>query len=410
MVNKYLRPRGGSETYMLRLGAYLEQAGHEVQYFGMEEKGRCVGNAAGSYTRPVEFHGGFSLPKAFYPLKTVYSAEARRKLRRVLEDFRPQVCHLQNFNYQLTPSILLELHWWRKKGNACRIIHTAHDFQLVCPNHMCRDPRTGQNCEKCLDGRYRNCIRNRCIHGSLAGSLAGAAEGMFWRKTGVYRYLDEVICCSEFQKLRLDRNPLLAGKTSVMHNFIDRAVWRETQKKGYVLYFGRYAEEKGIRTLLQACRELPEIPFVFAGSGPEEKEMEKLPNVKNAGFLEGEALEKLIREASFSVCPSEWYENCPFSVMESQMYGTPVLGASAGGIPELVEAGKRGELFESGNAEALKAGIRKLWEDPELLRAYSRNCRELPFDDLEGYTAKLLRLYTGEREKAGKKGGTGCGN
>ena len=76
-----------------------------------------------------------------------------------------------------------------------------------------------------------------------------------------------------------------------------------------------------------------------------------LSNIKNVGFQKGEALEKLIREARFSIYPSEWYENCPFSVMESQMYGTPVLGANIGGIPELIQVGKTGELFESGNAE-----------------------------------------------------------
>ena len=70
---------------------------------------------------------------------------------------------------------------------------------------------------------------------------------------------------------------------------------------------------------------------------------------KNVGFQKGEALEKLIREARFSIYPSEWYENCPFSVMESQMYGTPVLGANIGGIPELIQVGKTGELFESSN-------------------------------------------------------------
>ena len=53
-------------------------------------------------------------------------------------------------------------------------------------------------------------------------------------------------------------------------------------------------------------------------------------------FQKGEALEKLIREARFSIYPSEWYENCPFSVMESQMYGTPVLGADIGGMSVII--------------------------------------------------------------------------
>ena len=70
------------------------------------------------------------------------------------------------------------------------------------------------------------------------------------------------------------------------------------------------------------------MQFIFAGTGPLEYSIKGVKNIKNVGFQKGEALEKLIREARFSIYPSEWYENCPFSVMESQMYGTPVLGAN----------------------------------------------------------------------------------
>ena len=115
------------------------------------------------------------------------------------------------------------------------------------------------------------------------------------------------------------------------------------KKNDYVLYFGRFSQEKGIGTLLKACKELPDIPFIFAGTGPLGEDVGRIPNIKNVGFQSGISLERLVREARFSVYPSEWYENCPFSVMESQMYGTPVLGANIGGIPELIEAGKTGE-------------------------------------------------------------------
>ena len=50
MVNKFLYPNGGSETYIFKLGEYLERQGHEVQYFGMEHEGRCVGNHTEAYT------------------------------------------------------------------------------------------------------------------------------------------------------------------------------------------------------------------------------------------------------------------------------------------------------------------------------------------------------------------------
>ena len=396
MINKFLHPNGGSETYIFKLGAYLQSMGHEVQYFGMEHEGRCVGNRVNAYTSDMDFHGGSKLSKLTYPLKTIYSSEARKKLRLVLEDFQPEVCHLNNFNYQLTPSTLLEIAKWKKEGHPCRVIFTAHDYQLVCPNHMCNNPNTGENCEKCLGGHFGNCTKGKCIHGSLAKSAVGTLEAMLWNGCGVYKNIDVMICCSEFLKTKMDCNPLFAGKTLALHNFVDKVERKETEKQDYVLYFGRFSREKGIDTLLKVCKALPDIPFVFAGTGPLEGEIAGVPNIKNVGFQRGQTLENLIRQARFSVYPSQWYENCPFSVMESQLYGTPVLGADIGGIPELIEVGKTGELFESGNAAQLEEKIRTLWEDRELTDRYSENCAHLRFDDVAAYTEKLLKLYRGE--------------
>lgn len=48
-----------------------------------------------------------------------------------------------------------------------------------------------------------------------------------------------------------------------MHNFIDKVEWKETEKKDYVLYFGRFSEEKGIGTLIKVCKELPDVQLEF---------------------------------------------------------------------------------------------------------------------------------------------------
>ena len=392
MVNKFLYPNGGSETYIFKLGEYLQAQGHEVQYFGMEHEGRIVGNRINAYTGNMDFHGGSKLAKLLYPIKTIYSAEARKKIRLVLDDFQPDVCHLNNFNYQLTPSIILEIRKWEKESrHKCRIIYTAHDYQLVCPNHMCRNPNTQVNCEKCLDGHFQNCTKGKCIHGSFAKSVIGTMEATFWKWMGVYKQIDTIICCSHFMKTKLDSNPVFAGKTVVLHNFADSVKWKEVEKKDYVLYFGRYSQEKGIATLVQVAKELPDVQFIFAGSGPLEDLLDGVPNIRNVGFQSGDALETLIREARFTVYPSEWYENCPFSVMESQMYGTPVLGANIGGIPELIQVGKTGELFESGNAEALKHNLLKLQQGEQSANAYAQNCTDKAFDSAEDYVKKYMR-------------------
>jgi len=394
MINKFLYPNGGSETYIFKLGDYLKSQGHEVQYFGMEHEGRCVGNRVNAYTSSMDFHGGSKLSKLLYPIKTIYSVEARKKIRLVLDDFMPDVCHLNNFNFQLTPSIILEIRKFEKDtGHKVKIVLTAHDGQLVCPDHLMKNPITGQPCDKCLGGHYVNCIKGKCIHGSLAKSVIGAVEAYYWNMRKTYAEIDVVISPSRFLAEKLGTNPLLKERMVVLHNFTDEIEPRVYEKKPYVVYFGRYSEEKGIGTLVKVVKQLPDIPFIFAGNGPLEAEVNAVANIENRGFLTGDALRKLISEAQFSVFSSECYENCPFSVMESQMYGTPVLGANIGGIPELIQVGKTGELFESGNAEELKTKIDALWNDPARIAEYSNNCKNIAFDTIAEYYEKLMSIY-----------------
>ena len=414
MVNKFLYPNGGSETYIFKLGEQLQKIGHEVQYFGMEHEGRIVGNRVESYTTDMDFHSG-GLRKLLYPFQIIYSTEAKRKMRRVLEDFQPDVVHFNNINFQLTPSVIYAVRAYEKKyGRNIKIVYTAHDYQWVCPNHMMRIPSTGTICFACRGGDYIQCSKNRCIHNSKIKSLLGTIEAKYYARRETYGMVDVIVCPSEFMKKQLDTDPLLADKTIMMHNFIEADYVSGTntgqdaskqsdagnKKKDYVLYFGRFSEEKGTKTLLEACKALPNIPFIFAGTGPLEDCVSEVPNVENRGFVTGDALRELISQARFSVYPSEWYENCPFSVMESQMYGTPVLVSDLGGAPELVQAGKTGELFRGGDVQELTEHIRVLWNNPELCRQYSENCKNINFDTIQEYCDKIVRkVYVGDSEQ-----------
>ena len=113
-VNKFLYPNGGSETYIFELGKQLKKEGHEVQFFGMEHKGRIVGNNIEAYTSDMDFHTG-KIARLLYPFKILYSFEARKQISKVLEDMQPDVVHLNNINFQITPSIIDEIIKYRKK-------------------------------------------------------------------------------------------------------------------------------------------------------------------------------------------------------------------------------------------------------------------------------------------------------
>ncbi len=388
-VNKYLYNRGGAETYLIKLGEYMKSVGHEVEYFGMQDDKNIVFNSVGSYTDNIDFHSS-SLKYITYPFTTIYSHKARVKLRKVIEDFKPDVVHINNFNYQLTPSIIYEI----KKHNI-PMVYTAHDVQLVCPNHRMKNDKVEGLCRECNGGRFYNCVKNNCVHGSKLRSLIGMAESWIYRLLHTYKFIDRVICPSAFMEKELKNNPDLIGRTTTIYNFIDEISPKGIERENYVLYFGRYSEEKGIRTLIKAAERLPKVQFVFAGKGDLEKEINAVPNIRNVGFKTGDELNEIIEKAAFSVLPSEWSENCPFTVMESQTMQTPVIGANIGGIPELIEEGKTGLLFESGNADELTERIEYLYNNRELCREMSANCADISYDTIADYTDKMIKLYKG---------------
>ncbi|MCR4990574.1 MAG: glycosyltransferase [Lachnospiraceae bacterium] len=406
IVNKFLYPNGGSETYIFKLGEELKRRGHLVSYFGMEHEGRVVGNGRGLYTSNMDFHSG-GLKKLIYPFKIIYSREAYKKMYKLMDRFLPDVVHLNNFNFQLTPSIIYAARKWEKRNKKrVKIVYTAHDSQWVCPNHLMLVPSTGERCFDCEGGCFNNCIKKKCIHNSFIKSFLASFEAKYYLARKTYRMVDAIISPSEFIKNKIETYPLFASRNgdgrkpliTTMHNFLDKKedgkkdTDGKSDKGNYVLYFGRYSEEKGVETLLKVCEQTPEINYKFAGSGPLKHFVESKDNITEMGFLQGEELVKVIKRAQITIFPSECYENCPFTVMESIAYGTPVLASNLGGVPELLDDGVTGELFKAGDANDLKAHLKSMLEDSEKLREYTEKCKKAIFDSVSDYTDKFLKI------------------
>lgn len=399
-VNKFLYPRGGAETYFLKIGEELTRRGHEVEYFGMYDEKNTVGNSLHLATTNMDFHAA-GPEKLLYPFRIVYSREAKRKLKEVIAAFGPDIVHFNNINFQLTPSVICA-------GAECGVpmVQTVHDVQMLCPNHMMMEYHSKKLCEDCMGKKSKwPCVKKRCIHGSLPKSLIGAVEGTLYECSPVYDKIDRFICPSAFLEEKLLNVPRFRGKTVMLHNFLSKVSDADGTPKGdYVLYFGRLAEEKGIDRILEACKLLPDVPFVIAGGGPLEDLCKNctLPNVKYVGFKTGKELEELVAGALFTLHLSIWYENCPLALLESQSLGTPVLCNRIGGIPELVEEGKTGILNDTFTPEAYAEKIAALYADKALLAEMAQNClrKRERMMTLERYCDKLLALYTEVTEAA----------
>lgn len=392
LVNKFLYPKGGAETYTFKLGEALTAHGHSVQYFGLDNPKNIVGNNVDAYVSDMDFGQGVRKNLAA-PFRIIYSSEAKRKITKVLYDFEPDVVHMNNIQFHLTPSIILAVEKYRKKtGRKVKIVYTAHDYQLICPSHGLFDADIIV-CEKCLGGNYTHCLRTKCMKNSYSKSFLAMLDAYYWKFSKAYRYIDTIICPSRFLKSKLDRQARFANKTVAIHNFIEQQTPTQIEKGNYVLEFGHLSKDKGTLTLLEVAKRMPNVRFVFAGYGAAEAEIAKVPNAEFVGFKTGEELKNLIAQALCSIYPSEWYENCPFSVIESQMYGTPVIGSRMGGIPELIREEKTGLMFEAGNVDDLEEKLRYLLETPTVLEAYTDNCKAVSFETPQTYYQQILKLY-----------------
>ncbi len=372
MVNKFLYPRGGSESYMLSLGEYFEKLGHEVEYFGMYDEKNTVGNSAGQYTQNMDFHTG-KLERFIYPFKIIYSFEAKKKIGRVIDTFKPDIVHMNNINFQLTPSIIDAV---KKRG--IPLVQTVHDYQMICPNHLLYDFESNVACEKCLEGSYINCLKNKCIHNSKIKSFLGVVEALFYSALKTYRKVDLFVCPSNFLANRLlSAKSFYKGKTFTIHNFINKKEFAKKDISGepYIVFVGRLSKEKGVENLAGAAKLLGEYRFVVAGSGPDEDVLKNIANVELAGFLTGEKLYDVMSNAKILLLPSVCYENCPLSILEAHSMGVPVVTMNYGGMAELVRDGETGTLVDEATPESIAEKIRQIMSDESYYNKLKENCK-----------------------------------
>lgn len=268
----------------------------------------------------------------------------------------------------------------------------------------------GTVCERCKPRRFYQAVVHRCIKDSVLASIVCAAELYLHRYTGVYETnVDTFITTSRFYQQKMIEWGIPEKQLVCIPNFVHANRYAPVYGgDDYFLYFGRLSEEKGLFTLLKAMRRLQQGTLYIVGDGPLYEPLRqtiaeyRLKNVHLTGPKWNEELVSLISRARFTVLPSEWYENCPIALMESYAYGKPVLGANIGGIPEMIQHGETGLLFESYNVEDLAEKIRYLLTHDSVAAQMGRHARSKVEREYhpERHYAALAQVY---REVLGKR-------
>jgi glycosyltransferase involved in cell wall biosynthesis len=349
---------------------------------------------SGHFVSRVELDGSGSLLERLRVAgRVVYSLEARRKLGTLLEAERPDVAHLHNIAHQISPSIIDVL----KKFDV-PVVQTLHDYKLACPAYLMI--ARGSACDSCVTGSLCNVVRKRCVHDSTLASMVSFIEALVHRVARTFSKVDAFFCPSDFVLGVMKRAGIPESKLFHVPHFLGLRPYEPSYGgSDYFIYVGRLSEEKGLSHLLEAKRKVPGMRLVVAGEGP------LLPGLRDAftrdmgvtftGFLPGERLAEVWRNAAFTVVPSVCYENFPYSVLESFALGKPVVASKIGGIPEIIRDGVNGLLAEPGDSEALADKIRSMASDPGAVQRMGRAARK-DVEDLysdEKHYARVIGHY-----------------
>ena len=321
-------------------------------------------------------------------------------MEKAIDDFKPDIVHLNNFQRQLSASIIKPI----KKRNI-PIVFTAHDLQAICPAIVMLDNKKNI-CEKCLKGKYIHCIKGKCVKNSGLKSILGAVEGKYYRWKKIYsKKIDKIIAPSEFYKYKLIQDGIPENKIEALHNFINIEDYNVTiEDEGYALYYGRIIKEKGILNLIKAFKNIKNSKLYIAGVGPDIEKVKKYihenkmdETVKLLGYLNGSQVKEYVRKARFIVVPSIWYENCPYSVLETLAMGKPIIGSDLGGIPELVKDNETGLIYKFNRVKELEEKINDLLNNKEKAFQFGKNAKEIARKDFskEEYYNKIIKVYKG---------------
>jgi glycosyltransferase involved in cell wall biosynthesis len=378
--NTYQQP-GGEDVVVAQEGRLLERHGHKVS----------------SYTRSNDEIDDLSFSQRLGLIRRIVSADdSKLAIRAILRDRQPDIVHVHNTFAMVSPSVY----------EACReqgvpVVQTLHNYRLLCPaGTLFRD---GKPCEECVTHsllrsvRY-GCYRNsRMMSGAIALMLKTHRSRQTWN-TGI----DAYIAISAFVRDKFVQAGFPADKIYVKPNFVEPDPGQRSQAGDCALFVGRLSPEKGLTMLIEAWQRLPSaVPLLVAGDGPMRRELElevakkRIPAVQFAGRLGRNEVHDAMKKAAFVVVPSAWHEPFGLVVAEAFACGTPVLGASIGGIQEMLDDQVTGLHFAAGDPDALAQKAAWAWEHRLELTAMGKAARRT-YEDR--YTAEanyslLMKIY-----------------
>lgn len=341
--NSYIQP-GGEDEVFHKDAKLLTSKGHDVAKVNFQN---------------VEFG---VIEKLAVGLRSIWSPSSSRSVVQAMNLIRPDLVHFHNTFPLVSPAP-----YYACQRAGVPVVQTLHNYRLLCP--VATLYRDGGICEDCVGkmipwpGTWNACYRDSHIQ-SAAVSTMLSIHNMIgsWRNQ-----VDAFIALTHFAKGRFITGGLPAEKIHVKPNHLETDPGVGAEREGFVLFVGRLAEEKGVGVLLDAWSRLSGIPLKVVGDGPLRHVVEREAQVRDTiewlGPREHEEVIGLMKRARFLVLPSQWYEGCPMTLIESFACGLPLIAPALGSLRELVEDGQHGLLFRASSADDLVSKVTWAWSN-----------------------------------------------
>lgn len=356
LVNKFWYRKGGAETVLFATKKILEDNGHTVEIFGMQDPKNEFQNKY--FCKSVDFKSGDFLTQIKNSLKVIYNFEAKEKFIELIKDFQPDLIHFHNIYHQLSFSLVDAAREYK-----IPMVMTLHDYKMISPNYTLFD--NGKIDESSAGGNYYRCFTNNSFHNPVFSFLA-TLEVYFRKWKNYQNKISLYISPSLFLKDKFLQFGFKENQITVLPNPILETLGLTETKGDCVAYVGRLSVEKGLEYLLASAKQLPQIKFKIIGTGPSEDNLKdiakNLSNVEFSGYQSGETLQNLLQGAKLLVLPSVWYENYPLGVLEAKAKGKIILASKIGGLVEMLPEEL---LFTAADSQSLTEKIQEWYGAPE---------------------------------------------
>ncbi len=409
-ASKFYYRRGGLEAYLFKTKELLEAQGHQVIPFSTDFYENYETEYSEYFCR---YHNlsqeEFSKNVSFGKFKAIgnmfFNMEAYNKMKQLIEKTKPDIVQGFGVTKHLSYSIFKAA-----KDMGVPTIMRLSDYAILCPNTTAVDG-FGEICHdfSCAKNDFTKILKRKCIHRSVLASVIGKCEVKTNIMLDVYKkYVDYFIAPSRFiRRIFIDHFRISPQRIYYLPIFLDALNDSALESdEGYFLYAGRLSSEKGVYTLLKAFSINNKYKIVIAGTGPDEKALKEFAQKENVnaefiGFQNYESLKRIIKKCSAVIIPSEWYENSPNIILEAYAQGKPAIGSNIGGIPELIEEGETGYLFNMGDVVDLADKVRWIYENKSTTYKMGRKAKEVltqKYSQDEHYE-HLVNIYSTIRKK-----------